>query len=44
MTKEVLDLEENSRLYIMSPIVENKVSNFKELKESWMKEDLLEYL
>ena len=38
MTKEVLDLEENSRLYIMSPIVENKVSNFKELKESWMKE------
>ncbi|WP_373424026.1 excinuclease ABC subunit UvrA [Haploplasma modicum] len=38
MTMEVLNLPENSRVYIMSPIIENEVSDFPTLKKEWMKQ------
>jgi len=38
MTKEVLSLKENTRIYIMAPIIENKEVNYQELRNEWLKE------
>jgi len=38
MTKELLDLEEGTRIYVMAPIVENQRANFEELRKNWLKE------
>lgn len=37
MTMEVLKEEENSRIYIMAPVVENEKVNFKKLSKDWLK-------
>lgn len=38
MTKEVLELAENTKVHVMAPIVENNKVDFKSLKEKWLKE------